>query len=207
LGAVGEVAQQPRRRRRRPPEEAEREILRAAETFLAEHPFRELTVDLVMQRTGLSRPSFYVYFRDRHHLLARLVEDSGTDLFAAGIAWEESRATGPEAVRSALEGFVHAFAGKGRLMRALADAAACDPGAEHLHAQLVGRAVDFTADLIDRDQRTGTALPCDPRATAEALVLMSERYLLARYGATSTPDPAPAVDTLATIWLRTLYPA
>ena len=53
----------PRRRRR--PEEAERAILAAARAFLEEHPFREMTVEGVMIRTGLSRPAFYAYFRDR----------------------------------------------------------------------------------------------------------------------------------------------
>lgn len=51
------------RRRRRSPDEAEREILAAARGFLERHPFRELTIDAVMERTGLSRPAFYVYFR------------------------------------------------------------------------------------------------------------------------------------------------
>lgn len=199
------VAAHPRPRRRRAPEEAEREILLAAEAFLAQHPFRDLTVDLVMQRTELSRPSFYVYFQDRHHLLARLVEDSGADLLAAGIARQDDSATGPEAVCAAIERFVHAFAARGHLMRALADAATCDSGAERLHSHLITRAIDFTAELIERDQQAGTALPCEPRPTAEALVLMNERYLLARYGTTSAPDTAHAVDTLATIWLRTLY--
>ena len=61
------------RRRRRSPEVAEREILAAAEELLRERPFRELTVDEVMRRTELSRPSFYVYFKDRHELVLRLV--------------------------------------------------------------------------------------------------------------------------------------
>lgn len=192
-------------RRRRSPDEAEREILLAAEAFLAQHPFRDLTVELVMQRTGLPRPSFYVYFRDRHHLLARLVENSGADLFAAGTAWQDSSETGPAAVRAAIDGFVRAFAENGRLLRALSDAAACDSGAERLHADLTARAIDFTADLIARDQRDGVALACEPHATAQALVLMNERYLLARFGTSPASDTAAAVDTLATIWLRALY--
>ena len=64
------------RRRRRSPESAEREILAAAESFLRERPFHEMTVDEVMARTTLSRPSFYVYFRDRNQLVIRLVEES-----------------------------------------------------------------------------------------------------------------------------------
>ena len=68
-------------RRRRSPESAEREILDAAEAFLRERPFRDLTVDEVMARTTLSRPSFYVYFRDRHQLAVRLVEGIGEELY------------------------------------------------------------------------------------------------------------------------------
>jgi AcrR family transcriptional regulator len=37
---------------------AEREIIAAAEELLRERPFRDLTVDEVMRRTELSRPSF-----------------------------------------------------------------------------------------------------------------------------------------------------
>jgi len=71
-----------RRRRRRTPEVAEQEIIAAAAGLLRERPFRELTVDEVMRRTDLSRPSFYVYFRGLHHLAVRLVEGIGAELFA-----------------------------------------------------------------------------------------------------------------------------
>src|SRR5688500_3787978 len=63
----------PPRRRRRRPEEAEREILDAAEALLRARPAHEATVMAVRERTTLSRKSFYVYFRDRHELIARLV--------------------------------------------------------------------------------------------------------------------------------------
>ena len=62
------------RRHRRKPEAAESEILNAAENFLREFPFREMTVDHIMAGTGLSRPSFYEYFRDRSHLVIKLTE-------------------------------------------------------------------------------------------------------------------------------------
>src|SRR5256885_1553381 len=65
------------RRRRRSPAEAEREILESAERFLRERPLRELTIDEVMAGTGLSRPAFYVYFRDRPDLGLRLIGEIG----------------------------------------------------------------------------------------------------------------------------------
>ena len=50
-----EAAKDQRRRRRRSPESAEREIVAAAESFLRERPFRDLTVDEVMARTTSTR--------------------------------------------------------------------------------------------------------------------------------------------------------
>src|SRR3712207_7320235 len=79
------VDRAPRRRRR--PEEAERAILSAARSFFEKRPFRELTVERVMARTGLSRPAFYTYFRDRYDLVARLLEGIGGLLFAVDRRW------------------------------------------------------------------------------------------------------------------------
>src|ERR1043165_257912 len=96
--------QEPQKRRRRSPESAEREILAAAEAFLRERPFRDLTVDEVMARTTLSRPSFYVYFRDRHPLAVRLVEGIGAELFDMSERWLAGTGDPREEVRSAFEG-------------------------------------------------------------------------------------------------------
>src|SRR5215217_6721910 len=97
------------RRRRRTPEVAEREIIAAAEELLRERPFRELTVDEVMRRTELSRPSFYVYFRDRHHLVLRVVEHIGGELFTMSDRWLRGTGEGPELARAALDGIVAVY--------------------------------------------------------------------------------------------------
>src|SRR3954462_6561748 len=112
------------RRLRRTPEAAEREIVEAAGTLLREKPFRELTVDDLMRRTGLSRPSFYVYFRDRHDLVLKVVEHIGGELFAMSDRWYEGTGDGPALVREAIDGLVGVFADHGPVLRALADAAA-----------------------------------------------------------------------------------
>src|SRR5689334_20090238 len=115
------------RRRRRTPEVAEGEIVAAAEALLRERPFRDLTVDEVMRRTDLSRPSFYVYFRDRHHLVLRVVEHIGGALFTVSDRWEPGEGDGRELVRAATAGVAGVFAEHGPVLRALADAAADDP--------------------------------------------------------------------------------
>src|SRR5215211_3945109 len=105
------------RRRRRTPEVAEREIVAAAEELLRERPFRELTVDEVMRRTDLSRPSFYVYFRDRHHLVLRVVEHLGTELWTMSERWFAGEGDGPALTRDATEGLVSVFAEHGPVLR------------------------------------------------------------------------------------------
>src|SRR6059058_4569756 len=60
-------------RRRR--NEAREQILQVARRELKTRPFRELSVDELMQATGLSRTAFYRYFPDREAVLLDLLEE------------------------------------------------------------------------------------------------------------------------------------
>src|SRR5688500_18453265 len=121
------------RRRRRTPEAAQREIIEAAEGLLRERPFRELTVDEVMRRTELSRPSFYVYFRERHELVLRVVQHILHNFLTPSNRWLEVDDGGPAELHQAIEGVVGVYADHAHVLRALADAAADDPGVEQAY--------------------------------------------------------------------------
>src|SRR3954465_11649570 len=202
-----------RRRRRRTPEVAEREIIAAAEELLRERPFRELTVDEVMRRTELSRPSFYVYFRARHHLVLRVVEHLGTELWTMSDRWFEGTGSGHLLVRDAIEGVVAVFERHGAVLHALAAAATADPAAEPpvrpdvelAYGALVQGFIDATAKHIEAEIDAGNILPLDPYETAKALIWMEERYLISSLGRTPSAAPERVIHTLATIWTRPLY--
>jgi AcrR family transcriptional regulator len=177
----------------------------AAEALLRERPFRDLTVDEVMRRTDLSRPSFYVYFRDRHDLVLRVVERIESQLWAMSERWYTGTGDGAELARDAIEGIVGVFADEGPLLRALADAAADDPEVERYYSALVQRFIDATARHIQRELDGRRILELDAEQTATALVWMMERYLNLSLGRKpATPRPTVA-KTLATIWIRVLY--
>jgi AcrR family transcriptional regulator len=195
------------RRRRRSPEVAEREIVGAAEALLRERPFRRLTVDEVMRRTELSRPSFYVHFRDRHELVLRVVEHIGGELFAMSERWYSGDGDGPALVRDAVGGLVGVFAEHGPVLRALADAAVEDPRVEEAYLQLIQRFVDATARHIEEEIAAGRVLPLDPLQSATALVWMMERYLQLSLGRPSGTPRETVAETLSTIWSRVLYGA
>ena len=202
----------PRRRRR--PEEAERAILAAARAFLEERPFREMTVEGVMVRTGLSRPAFYAYFKDRYDLVTRLLEGVGSLLFALDWRWlsggeveEEAREVLADALRAGSRTFVE----YGPVLRAIADAAGYDARVEQVYRYgLIERLVAAVASRISRDVEAGLS-PADlePEQAARALVLMTERYVLDAFGRPerrpSREESAAVFATLEEIWVRTLY--
>ena len=201
-------APEPRhKRRRRSPEVAEREIIDAAEVLLRERPFRELTVDEVMRGTGLSRPSFYVYFRDRHHLVLRVVEHLGGELLEMSDRWVRGSGEPLVLAREALEGIVAVFAEHGPVMRALADAAADDKDVEVAYAAVIQGFVDVVSGHIASEIEAGRILPLNPVPTATALVWMTERYLMLSLGREPLTPTDVVFDALWTIWTRTLYGA
>ena len=199
------VAGETERRKRRTPEEAEREILDAAEAFLRERPFRDLTIDEVMDGTGLSRPSFYVYFRDRHHLALKLIEELGSEMFATSERWLEGEGDDPEGLRRALRGTVAVFEAHGPVLRALADAATEDAEVEQAYRGIVEDFVDVTYTRIERDVSAGLSSVADARRTAAALVWMNERFLAEKLGREPFDDADRLAETLLRIWTATIY--
>jgi AcrR family transcriptional regulator len=204
--SAGRSAAPGSRRRRRSPEVAEREIIQAAEELLRERPFRELTVDEVMRRTELSRPSFYVYFRDRHHLVLKVVERLTAESSAMADLWFSAEgSSGAETIREATRGVVDVFARHGAVLQALADAAADDPEVEAAHLGALNYFIDMIANHIERGVAAGDMLPCDAKETARALAIMNDRYMTTVLGRNPTAEPETVVETICTIWVRTLY--
>jgi AcrR family transcriptional regulator len=193
------------RRRRRKPEEAERVILAAGRAFLEEHPFREMTVEGVMVRTGLSRPAFYAYFEDRYDLVTHLLDGVGGLLFALDWRWLSGTPGGDDAREVLVDGLrarSETFVEYGPVLRAISDAAGYDARVEEVYRGGLIR--------ISRDIEAGvTPAELNPEQTARALVLMTERYLLDEFG---QPERRPShqeaetiLDTVEEVWVRTLY--
>lgn len=204
-----------RPRRRHTPKQAEQAILAAARSFLGEHPFRELTAEAVMSRTGLSRPAFYAYFRDRYDLVTRLLEGIGALLFTVDRVWlegmDESREAASESLDDALQKGSETFLLYGPVLRAISDAASHDTRVEQVYRfGLIENFIQAVTARIARDVETGiSSANIEPDETARALVLMTERYLLDAFGQPqarpSEERIAAVVRTLERIWIQTLY--
>ena len=148
-----------------------------------------------MRRTELSRPSFYVYFRDRHHLVLKVVERLTSESAEMANVWYGAEGSGRDVIREATVGVVAVFAQHGAVMEALADAAADDPEVEAAHRGALNFFIDATARHIEAEIAAGNMLPCDPEETARALCIMNDRYMTAVLGRNPTVEPEVVVDT------------
>ncbi len=193
------------RRPKHDPRESEREILDAAKAFLRERPFREMTVDAVMSRTGLKRPAFYAHFRDRHDLTLRVVEEVGRELAEMVDRWLVGTDLLNDA-RAAFDGLAEVYLRHGAVLSALADAAGTDEQIEAVYDQMVQQFIDATAKRFAADQAEGlVSADIDVEETARALVWMDERYLTRALGRSPQADPRRVAAVLYRIWMSTVY--
>jgi AcrR family transcriptional regulator len=186
-------------RRRRAPQDARQEILDAARQLIAERPLNEIAVGAIMERTTLSRKSFYVYFRDRSELVIALVRPLRAQADEALANWAGA-ADAVRAGRAALRAAADLYRQHGTILRALFWASAEDP-------DLAAARHDLTEPVIDTAVGVIGPIAADPdpqrlRATVRALVTMNVHSMLALPPDATNADLDQLVDTLATIWER-----
>jgi AcrR family transcriptional regulator len=191
-------------RRRRSPEEAEREILDAAEELLREGGGHGLTVAAIMERTTLSRKSFYVYFRDRHDLITRLVSPLRAELDELTRASVES-GNSPTS-RELLLAIARTYMEHGELFLALQQAAREDPEAAEAWRAFVEPPIAQIAEGMRADGAFGVITPLrDPEMAARALVGMNLHAFFTHLIGNRDADLERVVDTLFELWQRALY--
>jgi AcrR family transcriptional regulator len=176
--------------------EAREQILDVARRELRVRPFRELSVDELMQATGLSRTAFYRYFPDREAVLVDLLEEVWGD-------FAEARDADPDlADPSSLPGLAQLIADNRTVLKAVADAAPGDEDVERayrdfMHSYWID---DLTARIVDAQSR-GLAADLDPQLAGEALGWMAERLVTQSLDR----DPRLVLDTILAIFAKCLF--
>ncbi|MCW2968076.1 MAG: TetR family transcriptional regulator [Solirubrobacteraceae bacterium] len=195
-----------RRALRRRHDEARALIVEAAEQTLREHPFREVSVDEVMQAAGLSRTVFYRHFDDLSDLVLRVASSAFEELFAAHERVVDAAAITRESLVAAIEPAIDVFVRHGPLVRAISEAASYDGDVERVFLAAQERAVAVTGRLFERARDAGAPIT-DAAETARALTAMNVRYLIDAYGGRPRVEPVTALATLLEVWLGVLGPS
>jgi TetR/AcrR family transcriptional regulator, ethionamide resistance regulator len=191
-------------RRRRTREAAAAEILSATEELLAERTYHGLNVAAIMERTTLSRKSFYVYFPDVHAALEALVRPIQVELEAllADATRDPSQAARVTFIETA-----RIFARHGVAIRALYEASSRDERVRALWSSFLDPAVDMLAASIRAGLAAGRITRVDPDTTARALLGLNHRTFFEQLAGRPDADIEAVVAPLMRIWSRTLYRA
>jgi TetR/AcrR family transcriptional regulator, ethionamide resistance regulator len=203
------MATQPKPRIRRLPSDAQREILDAAETLLAERPFRELSVDELMARTGMRRSSFYHYFRSLDEVAIGLMRRVQGEMMQAAAVWLEATPDDDAlaAAERAIAGSADIFARHGAVLAAI--------HAASFHYEAVQRVwregvledwIRAIAAQLRAQRERGVTRVEDPEEIARALLLMNTAVFVERLGQQHRDSPEAVAETLSTIWMGAIYP-
>ncbi len=182
---------------------AEQAILDHAERLLAERPLAGIAIDELAAAAGISRPSFYFYFASREAVLRTLAERITDELYRSSEAWLRRSDESPEAaIRRTLEANLALWRQHGTVLRATWHAREADPELRQLWDAVSRRFIDATAAQLERERTEPP--PPDARALAAVLIGMNHNAFLE---ADRRPPRADRelVDTLAAVWLRTVY--
>jgi AcrR family transcriptional regulator len=195
---------------RRSLEEARSEILRAAEAVLAEKDFGALTVDLVMQRTGMTRSSFYHYFNGLDDLAVDLLRQFEDDIRASVDPWLRGEYSGDPrtATVSHLSAMFEVMHEHRASARAVAQAAG---GYPQVYREWQSGVVDYfiaqTAAFLRQEVKAGRSRADDPERLARALILMNNGVANDGILRDAIDDHAAMARVLADIWNAAIYGA
>jgi AcrR family transcriptional regulator len=184
-------------------------ILDAAERMLATRSLADVGLDELAGAAGISRPTFYFHFESREAVLYALAARIADDLYGAAEVWLRRGDDSPaEAVRRSIEATVALWRAHGPVLRATVRARDTDAEMRLFWREVGDRFVTAVAEVIEHERERGLALPGPPtaRRLAQALVAMNEQSCFA----VSLSRPSAAadrelVDTLTTVWVRTVY--
>ena len=180
-------------------------ILNSALDFVWTHPFRDMTVNSLMAPTGVSRSTFYQYFKDLHEVMAALLDILGADIFEAAQPWIVGVGDPVALLHETLAGVVRVCYTRGPLVRAIADAATFDERFEKAWNQFLGGFDNASCDRIEADQKQGLIPDFDARAVAIALTRLDAYTMIEAFGQHPRKQPELVVDTLSRIRIATFY--
>ena len=184
-----------------------RRLLPALEGLLEEESFIEISVERLVQKAGVSRSGFYVYFSDKGDLLQTLAAEVLADMFVAATGWWELPAGASKAqLREGLDGVVRAYLPHNKLIAAIVEASSYDIAVAEQFEMLMRQAANHVAAYIRRSQESGDARKgIDVEPVSEWITWMIERGLY-QLVANADDEQRENLMTAATdiIW-RTLY--
>jgi len=189
-------------------DDREQAILATAGRLLADRPFADISVDDLAKGAGLSRPTFYFYFKSKEAVVLSLLEPVIARADAEFDGAVQRLPADPRRIwRNGIKAFFTAFSSDRALARAATEALATSSELRAVWSGFMHKWIDQTAAMITAERARGAAPETIPAADlATSLNQMNERTMMAALSAeTPSVDEDRVVDTLTHIWVSSIY--
>ncbi|GGT10205.1 TetR/AcrR family transcriptional regulator [Streptomyces chromofuscus] len=142
------------------------ELLRVGLTYT------ELSVEQIANAAGISRSTFYLYFRDKVDVLLRVSGSLRARSYEITRAWQPSGPDGgAEGLARTYERIIRHYRQHAALLSAIHEVAAYDPVVRDSWADHQNRFIDHLVTSLEAEQRAGrTPADIDPRLAATLIV-------------------------------------
>lgn len=189
-------------------DEREQAILATAERLLEERSLADISVDDLAKGAGISRPTFYFYFKSKEAVLLSLLEpviaqaDSEFDGAVHRLPADPRRVW-----RNGIKAFFTAFTTHRAVARTATEVLATSTELRSVWSGYMQKWIDQTAAMITAERARGAAPDNIPAADlATSLNQMNERTMMAALSAETPAVVAErVVDTLTHIWISSIY--
>jgi TetR/AcrR family transcriptional regulator, ethionamide resistance regulator len=189
-------------------DEREQAILATAERLLEKSSFAGISVDDLAKGAGLSRPTFYFYFKSKEAVVLSLLEPVIARADAEFDGAVQRLPADPRRVwRNGIKAFFTAFSSHRPLARAATEALATSSELRSVWSGFMQKWIDQTAAMITAERERGAAPETIPAVDlATSLNQMNERTMMAALSADAPAvDEDRVVDTLTHIWVSSIY--
>jgi AcrR family transcriptional regulator len=182
----------------------------AARTVFARDGYLNAKISDIAAEAGKSVASFYNYYDTKADLLVALAEEFHAEATDMAVLPYRSGLTREDALREAVAGFWRTYAKRRGELIGVFQAAMCDPAFLARWLDIRAEAVQRIARQIRHAQAEGFCPGIDPVLAASALSAMLEHFCYIWLGqggerADVRFDDDIAIDTLATIWVKSVY--
>jgi AcrR family transcriptional regulator len=183
-------------------------ILRAAQKLFSTKGFFDTTIADIVEKAGVSRGTFYLYFKDREQIFATLLSQAVDEMFSLSA----SRPTGSRQTRieSANRAYLETFKRHRAFMRSALQVATFDAGVAKALSELRGKFIERIRTHLERSVARGECHDIDPAITSFLLVIMVEftAYSWLSFGWQPDKDGFDldkVVKEASALWSRAVY--
>ena len=184
--------------------EVEQKVARGLAGLLADGAtFTELGVERLAGAAGISRSTFYLYFRDKSDLLQRLGAAMVADVYSDGVGWEPAGPDGgPDGLARAYVAYLSHYRAQRLLFAAIVETAAYDAGVRAWWTGQRDRFLHLVRAQLLAEQAAGrTAEDLDVDRAADVVVRGGFQVLQEQVISGEEPtDVAVARELAATHW-------